>query len=382
MMLAMCAGQNPKAAKREWNCFPAAASPSAHTHINNLDDGCLMHIFSFLSPIPDRYNSALVCHRWLFLACHPRLWLRVDRSVKEFSEPGAFPSVEAAVSAARPGDTILIAAGGTHLASNIQIKKPLCLIGGGELPDDTALICSRGSDSALELLAACKVANLTVKAELGCCLLHRSGRLIIDGCILQCETNPLDYLSHAIISTASGPDMFSTSVKGCADGVSVSRTRIEGGAKAILTSGTLALEGVRVIYSRTSIFFWFDVEHRKRCLRVKLSALKLPCGGGGGNLHASDVIDVDLVEGKDKLASAGGEAEDAGVVGEERQRTGWPTPTVSFVEGGEGVVGGIAGGYGELVVVVDLGNLWWWPAFVGGYSAGIGRFAVDDDMYN
>ncbi|KAK3003544.1 hypothetical protein RJ639_019553 [Escallonia herrerae] len=31
---------------------------------------------------------------------------------------------------------------------------------------------------------------------------------------------------------------------------------------------------------------------------------------------------------------------------------------------------------------VDLGNLWWWPAFVGGYSAGIGRFAVDDDIYN
>ncbi|KAK2979210.1 hypothetical protein RJ640_027504 [Escallonia rubra] len=212
----------------------------------------------------DRYNSALVCHRWLFLACHPRLWLRVDRSVKEFSEPGVFPSVEAAVSAARPGDTILIAAGGTHLASNIQIKKPLCLIGGGELPDDTTLICSRGSDSALELLSACKVANLTVKAELGCCLLHRSGRLIIDGCILQCETNPLDYLSHAIISTASGPDTFPTSVKGCGDGVSVSRTRIEGGAKAVLTSGTLALEGVRVIYSRTSIFFWFDVEHRKR----------------------------------------------------------------------------------------------------------------------
>ena len=28
----------------------------------------------------------------------------------------------------RPGDTILIAAGGRHLASNIQINKPLCLV--------------------------------------------------------------------------------------------------------------------------------------------------------------------------------------------------------------------------------------------------------------
>ncbi|KAI3411639.1 uncharacterized protein J3R85_017751 [Psidium guajava] len=35
---------------------------------------------------------------------------------------GAFPNIELAVSAARPGDTILIAAGGSHVASNIQIK--------------------------------------------------------------------------------------------------------------------------------------------------------------------------------------------------------------------------------------------------------------------
>lgn len=237
--------------------------PSAHSLINNLDDGCLMHIFSFLSPIPDRYNTALVCHRWLFLACHPRLWLRVDRSLKDLSQPGVFPSVEAAVSAARPGDTILIGAGGRHLASNIQIKKPLCLIGGGELPDDTTLTCSRGSDSALEFLSTCKLANLTVKAELGCCLLHRSGRLTIDGCILQCEPNPLDYLSYAIVSTASGPELLASSVRrGCSNGVSVTRTRIEGGAKAVLTSGTLALQRVRVIYARTSIFFWFDVEDR------------------------------------------------------------------------------------------------------------------------
>ncbi|KAG8391134.1 hypothetical protein BUALT_Bualt01G0156300 [Buddleja alternifolia] len=180
-------------------------------HINNLDDGCLMHIFSFLTPIPDRYNTALVCHRWRFLACHPRLWLRVDRSVKDLSLPGVFPSIETAVSAARPGDTILIAAGGIHCTSNIQIITPLCLIGAGELPDDTTLVCSRGSDSALEFLSTCKLANLTVRAELGCCLLHRSGRLTIDGCILQCESNPLDHLSHAIVTTATPPSVLKSS---------------------------------------------------------------------------------------------------------------------------------------------------------------------------
>ncbi|KAL8028646.1 hypothetical protein ABFX02_14G174600 [Erythranthe guttata] len=236
---------------------------SYDSQINRLDDGCLMLIFSFLSPIPDRYNTALVCRRWRFLACHPQHWLRVDRSVKELTEPGVYPSIETAVSAARPGDTILIAAGGIHRTSNIQIKKPLCLIGAGEIPDDTTLICSRGSDSALEFLSTCKLANLTVRAELGCCLLHRSGRLTIDGCILQCESNPLDHLSHAIVTTATSSDELSHSQpvikNNNGDCVTVMRTRIEGGAKAVLTSGTLSLQQVRVIYARTSLFFWFNV---------------------------------------------------------------------------------------------------------------------------
>ncbi|KAF3448780.1 hypothetical protein FNV43_RR09493 [Rhamnella rubrinervis] len=242
--------------RRKWK---RVSSKSSTVPINCLDDGCLMHIFSFLSPIPDRHNTALVCHRWQYLACHPQLWLRVDRSVKDLTEPGVFPNIETAVAAARPGDTILIAAGGRHLASNIQISKPLCLVGGGELPDETTLLCSRGSDSALEFLSTCKLSNLTVKAELGCCLLHRSGRLTIDGCVLQCESNPLDHLSCPIVSTASA-QVFSSSVKCQRDRVSVSRTRIEGGAKAVLTCGDLALQRVRVIYARTSIFFWFDVE--------------------------------------------------------------------------------------------------------------------------
>ncbi|XP_020108315.1 F-box protein SKIP5 [Ananas comosus] len=230
----------------------------SNSPINSLDDGCLMHIFSFLSPIPDRYNTALVCHRWCFLACHPRLWLRVERPIKGVAEPGVFLNLEAAISAARPGDTILIAAGGNHVACNIQIKKPLCLIGGGELPDETVLTCSRGSDSALEFLSTCKIANLTIRAELGCCLLHRSGRLTIEGCVLQCEENPLDYLSFPIVSTATA---YPSLKKGQQDehGLTVARTRIEGGAKAVSTNGTLALQHVRAIYSRTSIFFWFEV---------------------------------------------------------------------------------------------------------------------------
>ncbi|EEF49579.1 F-box protein SKIP5 [Ricinus communis] len=248
-----------KAEKGKWK---RKKKEGDNCRINNLDDGCLMHIFSFLSPIPDRYNTALVCHRWHFLACHPRLWLRVDRSIKDTSQPGVFPSIEMAVSAARPGDTILISAGGSHLASNIQINKPLCLIGGGELPDETMLLCSRGSDSALEFLSTCKLANLTVKAELGCCLLHRSGKLTIDSCVLQCESDPLDYLSCPIVSTAGKHEVLSAPMKTNGDSVTVSQTRIEGGAKAVLTNGDLVLQRVRVIYSRTYVYFWFDVGHK------------------------------------------------------------------------------------------------------------------------
>ncbi|KAL5701505.1 F-box protein skip5 [Ranunculus cassubicifolius] len=133
-------------------------------------------------------------------------------------------------------------------------------IGGGDLPDDTVLVCSQGSDSALEVMSTCKVANLTVKAELGCCLLHRSGRLTIEGCILQCEENPLDYLSCPIVSTSNSPKKAIKEAYG--DRVSVSQTRIEGGNKAVSTIGTLALQRVRVIYTRNAIFFWFDIDHK------------------------------------------------------------------------------------------------------------------------
>lgn len=93
---------------------------------NNILQSILYHNVAI--EFADRFNTALVCHRWNYLACHPRLWLRVDRSVKDSSEPGVFPNIETAVSASRPGDTILIAAGGSHHVANIQIRKPLCLV--------------------------------------------------------------------------------------------------------------------------------------------------------------------------------------------------------------------------------------------------------------
>ena len=116
--------------------------------------------------------------------------------------------------------------------------------------------------SALEFMSTCKLANLIVKAKLGCCLLHRKGRLTIDGCVLQCESNPLDYLSCPIVSIASATQQLPSSLNSHSDGFFLSQTRIEGGTKAVLTSGGLELQRVRVIYARTSLLFWFDVEHQ------------------------------------------------------------------------------------------------------------------------
>uniref|UniRef100_M0ZXK5 SKIP5 n=1 Tax=Solanum tuberosum TaxID=4113 RepID=M0ZXK5_SOLTU len=136
-------------------------------------------------------------------------------------------------------------------------------------------VCSLFLNSALEFMSTCKLANLTVRTELGCCLLHRRGKLTIDGCILQCESNPLDHLSYAIISTAGAAEVIPSALKTCSNGVSVLKTRIEGGAKAVLTSGTLSLQRVRVIYTRTSLFFWFEVEGSDKNT-VQSASVELP----------------------------------------------------------------------------------------------------------
>ncbi|KAI3905535.1 hypothetical protein MKX01_036444 [Papaver californicum] len=232
--------------------------------MNSLDDGCIMHIFSFLSPIPDRYNAALVSRRWYYLACHPRLWLRVDWAIKDSSEPGVFSALKL-LSLLR-GHTILIGAGGSHHVRDIQIKKTLCLLGGGEHPDETTLVCSRGSESAFEFLSTCKLSNSTVKAELGCCLLHRSGRLTIERCILQCDENPLDYLSCAIVSTEKGHQMLFLYLMMHYQHWSrliVYQYHVPELKEALKLSPQLGpwhYNGARVIYSRTALLFWFDVK--------------------------------------------------------------------------------------------------------------------------
>ncbi|MCO5583503.1 hypothetical protein L7F22_037414 [Adiantum nelumboides] len=236
--------------------------------VNLLDDGCLVRIFSFLTPLPDRFNAARVCRRWHGLASDRRMWLRVDHSaVSSFLQSLVFPTLQDAVSAAKPGDTIIISSGVTHVSTNVYIDKPLCLLGEGYSPEDTMLLCPRGFESALEFSASSKVANLTIIAELGSCLLHRKGCLLVEGCALRCNEHPLEHLSCAIVSTADAvPSTFTLQ----GNGVSVIETKIEGGKEAVKTYGSLVLQEVRVVYARAALVFWFNVS--KKCL----SALETP----------------------------------------------------------------------------------------------------------
>ncbi|KAJ7287963.1 hypothetical protein O6H91_01G066200 [Diphasiastrum complanatum] len=239
-----------------------------HTPIHMLDDGCLMRILTFLSPLPDRFNAARVCRRWQGLALDRRMWLRVDFTRGLLPLHGVYPTLGDAIIAARPGDTILIASGGVHVASNIRVDKPLCLVGDGSSRDETVLLSPRCSDSALEFSASARVANLTIKAELGSCILHRKGCLTVESCALKCGEHPLDHLSFPIVSTADALPPHAHFGKSC---VSVIETLIEGGAGAVRTSGSLVLQQVRVMYARAALFFWFTVAQQK-----KLNELEVP----------------------------------------------------------------------------------------------------------
>ena len=56
------------------------------------------------------------------------------------------------------------------------------------------LICCRSTG---------KVANLTIKATLSNCILHRRGSVMVEGCKLQCHAGGLEHLYNPLVTLAA-----------------------------------------------------------------------------------------------------------------------------------------------------------------------------------
>eukprot|EP00850_Spirogloea_muscicola_P013194 SM000088S23735 [mRNA] locus=s88:386946:387905:- [translate_table: standard] len=273
-------------------------------------------------------------------APHEARNVRIDKPLCLVSESAA---CQAAAAFAQPQRTQLVdVAGADRGRADITEAAPRwCLqLGGGASQDDTVLTCPRGYegysavaaalpptsrlsstpgppfqllsivgrlpelvltppaltrapllDRALEFHANARIANLTVRVELGSCLLHRAGRLRVEGCSLLCDEHPLEHLSCPIVSTAPAAaataggatvSVAAAAAKGSSraadaqNGMCVVETRIEGGESAVLLAGGLVLQQVRVLYARAARIFWFVVARRLPLLPLGAAEELLP----------------------------------------------------------------------------------------------------------
>jgi hypothetical protein len=112
----------------------------------------------------------LLLQRFYRLVSDRRLWLVVSPTGRapESAPGGAGPvytTLQAAVQASRPGDTIWLSPGFTHSAADVNIPWPLHLLGGGTHPTDTLLSAPLNADCALSFTASGKV-----RVDHACCL--------------------------------------------------------------------------------------------------------------------------------------------------------------------------------------------------------------------
>ncbi|EFN60176.1 hypothetical protein CHLNCDRAFT_133681 [Chlorella variabilis] len=244
--------------------------------LEDLDDPLLLHCFSFLTPLPDLFNVAASCRRFRDLALDRRSWLfvthaaaaaaaaprRAERAPAPALPPWAasnaslgspaaaaeaaaaaaaaagdgtphwyrsqFATLDAAVAASRPGDTILLEAGpAPHAVSApLAVPHPVLILGGGVEAGECVLQGSPGLDALLDFrqagpwqraaapganLRACaqagrasgRLANLTLRATSGACVAHTRGRLTVQGCNLECDARGLPHLVAPLLTRAA-----------------------------------------------------------------------------------------------------------------------------------------------------------------------------------
>jgi hypothetical protein len=104
----------------------------------------MLLVCSYLEPYPERCKMASLCARWAEAAMHPSFRKRVlpvesgarDPAMAHKLTHNIFASVEAALRAARPGDTIELGLG-HHWESTLLIDKPVRIMCAGDGGDDT-----------------------------------------------------------------------------------------------------------------------------------------------------------------------------------------------------------------------------------------------------
>eukprot|EP00884_Botryococcus_braunii_P021622 jgi/Botrbrau1/8143/Bobra.0308s0033.1 len=267
-------------------------------NISDLDDNCLLRIFGLLNPLPDLFNVARTSRRFSDLITYGRKSLLVSASAIEEMRFGrargmprryVFATLEEAIAASRPGDTIALEGGEEHQVSECVIPWPLHLKGRGRRPEDTVLLAGRGS-AGLLFKASGKLANLSVKTRRAACVVHHRGRLVLEDCMLECKPEGLDHLFAPLVTLAysrSPKPPFGSSARQpavaaqrpfatrlvpaaaprrSADAESgtllVSSSKIKGGrgSVAVHTLGTGSLRNVRVITRSADTLYWFEVD--------------------------------------------------------------------------------------------------------------------------
>jgi len=252
--------------------------------LQSLDDACLLHIFSFLQPLPDLFNVArsgkvipwvqrrrtahsldnysylitmcvsvfnlhffAIVQRFRDLALARRSWLVVTSSKDVVSQPecGAafrqvvFPNLHDAVRASRPGDTIYIEPGQTHKASDVRISHPVHLLGGGDRSTECVINgLSEPHATVLTFLATARVSNLTIKGGMGGCVSHIKGKLVVESCTLQCCSHlSLAHMASPFVTHATSSRILSNYNNRHTHNTmspTPSRTKCENGSKPVV----------------------------------------------------------------------------------------------------------------------------------------------------
>lgn len=88
---------------------------------------------------------------------------------------------------------------GRHVTSNVSLKWPL-QITGAAAAGGAVLFAPRGADAAISAFSTLRLADLVITAELGACVQHSAGNVLIERCTLQCADHPLEHLVTPIVS--------------------------------------------------------------------------------------------------------------------------------------------------------------------------------------